>query len=105
MKNTIEMKLNELVKDQKEKNGSRLSYFLNCFDKAVEFYASARTGIGRSVNGENERFADRYAKILVGPSCLNIKHMFRNKTGMQILSILSSDEVVDYVEGIKHAIA
>ena len=105
MKYIIQMKLNELVRDKVEKDGSRLYYFLSCFDKAVEFYSTARTGLERSTEGENERAAERYVKVLIGPSCLNIKHLFHRKTGMQILGILSAEEVVDYVEGIKHAIA
>lgn len=64
--------------------------FVKDYMAACNFYERAVTGIGRSVRGEDEGMADKYANILLSTNYLDGKDVLPPKAynGMQKLNVL-----------------
>ena len=96
-KTNIKARLNEL----REQNNLLFNYFIGDFNKAIAFYHAAVTKVNREVTGEDERKANRYARVLIAKNGLNIK-VAENVTGMQILAALcdaGTEEIVCKMAG------
>lgn len=75
--------------------------FLKDYDNACKFYEAAITGIGKSVAGEDERMADKYANVLLSANYLDGKAVLPSSAynGMQKLNVLY--QLRDYIEMVR----
>lgn len=86
--------MNEFLKKQisimkEDKSSYIYQMFLKDFERAMSFYNAAKTN-GKTIPGEYERRADRYAEILITKYLHAGEYFASNKTGMQKLAILSN---------------